>query len=45
MSFSILLSLTQADESLPNLCQYQQNVPQHCYLLDALADFVNIAIN
>ena len=36
MSFSILLSLTEADGSLPNECQYQQNVPQHYYLLDTL---------
>ena len=31
MSFPILLSLTQADGSLPNLCQYQQNMSQHYY--------------
>ena len=31
MSFPILLSLTQADGSLPNLCQYQQNMLQHYY--------------
>ena len=36
MSFSILLSLTEADGLLPNECQYQQNVPQHYYLLDTL---------
>ena len=31
MSFPILLSLTQADGSLPNLRQYQQNMSQHYY--------------
>ena len=31
MSFPILLSLTQADGSLPNLCQYQQHMSQHYY--------------
>ena len=36
MSFSILLSLTEGDGSLPNKCQSQQNVPQHYYLLDTL---------
>ena len=36
MSFSILLSLTQADGSLSNSCQYQQNVPQYYSLLDTL---------
>ena len=33
---SFIKSLTQADGSLPNLRQYQQNVPQHYFLLDTL---------
>ena len=27
---------SEADGSLPNKCQFQQNVPQHYYLLDIL---------
>ena len=33
------------DESLPKICYYQQNVPQHCYLLDTLGHLFKWFLN
>ena len=34
----------QIDESLRKICHYQQNVPQHYYLLDTLVIIIIITI-